>query len=139
MSPTSNGGGASPAWGRELPEGFSVEIRSPDFELTPAIRQYAIQHLATKLAKHARRVQSLIVRFEDANGSKGGEDNVCRVEVLLPREEPLVVEEINHDLRAAVDLAADRIELAVQRDLDRRRGLPRQRGRRIVREAKLLR
>jgi ribosome-associated translation inhibitor RaiA len=119
-------------------DSFSVEIRSPDFPLTDAIRQYAMQHLATKLGKHAHRIGAVVMRFEDANGTKGGEDKVCRVEVLLPRDEPLVVEEINHDLRAAIDLAADRIVLAVERDLDRRRSLPRQRGRKLVRHRKLL-
>ena len=119
-------------------QNFSVEIRSPDFALTDAIRQYAMEHLATKLARHTRRVGSVIMRFEDANGTKGGEDKVCRVEVLLPRDQPVVVEEINHDLRAAIDRAADRILLAVERDLARRRSLPRQRGRKIVRHRKLL-
>jgi ribosome-associated translation inhibitor RaiA len=120
------------------PQDFSLEIRSPDFPLTDAIRQYAIEHLATKLVKHAHRMGGVIVRFEDANGTRGGEDKVCRVEVLLPRDQPLVVEQTNHDLRAAIDLAADRILVAVERDLERRRSLPRQRGRKIVRHRKLL-
>ena len=124
--------------GGEPPNGFPVEIRSPDFEITDAIRQYAMDHLASKLAKHGHRIQTVIVRFGDVNGSKGGADKLCRVEVLIPRQEPLVIEEVTTDLRAAIDLAADRVEKVVQRDLERMRVEPRHRGRKIVRNRKIL-
>jgi putative sigma-54 modulation protein len=116
-----------------------VEIRSPDFPLTPALRTYAMEHLAAKLLKHARRIQSVVVRFEDRNGRKSGVDKVCRVEVLMPRQDPLIVEEVDDDLRAAIDLAADRIDLAVHREVERLRTSTRHRGGRSVRQQKMLR
>lgn len=118
--------------------GLAVEIRSPDFSLTSLLRQYAMEHLAGKLLKHARRIQSVIVRFEDRKGVRDGLEMVCRVEVLIPGQPPLVVEEIEPDLRAAIDLAADRIEEVVQRDLERLRSERRNAGRKIVRHRKLL-
>jgi putative sigma-54 modulation protein len=127
------------AAGEERPLGFEVEMRSPHFDLTPAIRAYTLEHLTSKLAKHARHIQSVIVRFEDANGSRGGVDKVCRVEVLVPHEPPLVVEEVESDLRAAVDLVADRIGKMIEREVERQRKTPRQRGRKLVRASKLLR
>jgi ribosomal subunit interface protein len=118
--------------------GLAVEIRSPDFDLTPLLRQYALEHLAAKLLKHARRIQTVIVRFEDRKAVRDGLDMVCRVEVLIPGQPPLIVEEIEPDLRAAIDLAADRIEEVVQRDLERLRSERRNEGRKIVRYRKLL-
>ena len=122
--------------GGELPVGFELDIRVHGLELTDAIRQYAIDHIATKLATHAHRVQAVIIRLADTNGMKGGEDKLCRVEVLIPGENQLVVEEINQDLRAAMDLASDRIEQVVRRTLERRRALPRQQGHKLVRSRK---
>jgi ribosomal subunit interface protein len=118
--------------------GLAVEIRSPDFDLTSVLRQYALDHLAAKLLKHARRIQSIVVRFEDRRAARDGLDMVCRVEVLIPGQPPLVVEEIESDLRAAIDLAADRIEELVQRDIERPRSERRNAGRKIVRYRKLL-
>jgi ribosome-associated translation inhibitor RaiA len=125
----------------EAPEPFELEIRSPHFALTPALRTYATRHLAYKLQKHGRYLEAVIVRFDDVNGTRGGIDKVCRVEVVtrVAGEPPLVVEEIEQDLRAAIDLAADRVALLLQSELDRRRDTPVQRGRRLVRFLKSLR
>jgi putative sigma-54 modulation protein len=117
---------------------FSVEIRSPHFALTPALKTYAARHLAAKLLKHSGHIQAVIVRFDDVNGTKGGEDKVCRVELLMPGEPARVIEEVNHDLRAAIDLAADRVEMLVEAEIQRRRDEPLERGRRLVRYLKWL-
>jgi ribosome-associated translation inhibitor RaiA len=110
------------------PRGFPVEIRSPSFSITPALRQYALEHLAAKLVKFDGHILGVVVRFEDRNGPRGGPerngprnggDKVCRVEVLLPHIDPIVVEEVDDDLRAAIDIAADRTAESVFRDLKR--------------------
>jgi hypothetical protein len=91
-----------------------------------------MEHLAAKLNKHARRIEAVIVRFEDGNGARGGVDKICRVEVLIPHLDPVIVEEQDQDLRAAIDIAGDRVEEVVCRDLERARGRPRARGRRMT-------
>ena len=124
--------------GGQPPEGFQLDIRAHGFELTDAIRQYAREHVAAKLAKHARSVQAVIIRFDDVNGSKGGQDKCCRVETLLRGLNPIVIEEVDVDLRAAMDRAADRTEKTVGRELERRRVTPRHRGRKLVRAQKVI-
>jgi ribosome-associated translation inhibitor RaiA len=109
--------------------GFPVEIRSADFALTPSMKLHTLMHFTRKLDKHGRRILGVVVRFEDKNGARGGVDKVCRVEVLMPRQPPLVVEEVDTDLYAAVDVAAERIDHAVGRELERARARPRARGR----------
>jgi putative sigma-54 modulation protein len=124
--------------GGEPPYGFQLEVRAHGFPLTDAIRQYAVDHVAAKLAKHARAIQAVIIRCEDVNGPKGGPDKCCRIEALLRRANPVVTEEIDTDLRAAMDRAADRCEVAVARLVERRRALPRQRGHKQVRNGKTI-
>jgi putative sigma-54 modulation protein len=115
---------------------LAVEIRSRGFDLTPALHQYAMDHLAAKLLKHAAHILRVTVRFEDCNGTHGGADKVCRVELMMRRLESIVIEEIDTDLRAAIDLAADRLEIAVERELERMYIAPRHRDRGAARAAK---
>jgi ribosomal subunit interface protein len=112
--------------------GLDLEIRSLAFQLTPSLRAYVAEHLGAKLDKHASHILAVVVRFDDANGARRGVDKVCRVEVLIPGEPPLIVEEVEQDVRAAIDLAADRIEHLVVREIVRRRDGPRQRGHRLA-------
>ena len=100
---------------------LELEIRSLAFDLTPSLRAYTIHHLGAKLDKHAAHILAAVVRFDDVNGARGGVDKICRVEVVIPGEPPLVVEEIEQDLHAAIDLAADRMEHLLVREIGRRR------------------
>jgi ribosome-associated translation inhibitor RaiA len=125
--------------GGEPPRGFQLEVRGHGLPLTDALRRYANDHVALKLAKHARDIQSVVIRCSDVNGTKGGEDKRCEVEVILRRvPRPLVVSVTDHDLRAAMDGAADRAQKVVGRALERKRAAPRLRGRKVVRARKLL-
>jgi ribosomal subunit interface protein len=125
--------------GSEPPEGFQVDIRGHALALTEALRIYATDHIAAKLAKHARALQFVVIRFSDVNGTKGGEDKRCEVEMYVRRERsPIVVADTDHDLRAAMNRAADRAQKALDRVLERRRTTPRQRGGKLVRAGKLL-
>ena len=56
------------------------------------------------------------------------------MEALLAHLEPVNVEEREPDLRAALDVALDRLELAVQRHVERSRSQPR---RKLVRARRL--
>src|SRR4051812_29294075 len=110
--------------GTEPPEGFQLDLRAHGFALTDGLRRYAVDHVAAKLAKHARAIQTVTIRFDDLNGGKGGFDKRCRIEVTVRRGRPIVTEETGHDLRAAMDRAADRSQLAVTRTIVRRRVTP---------------
>jgi ribosomal subunit interface protein len=126
--------------GGEPPEGFLLDVRGHALPLTDAIRTYATEHVAAKLAKHARSIQSVVIRFSDVNGARRGEDKRCEVEIYVRRvPNPLVVAVTDHDLYAAMDAAADRAQRVVGRELERRRATPRQRGHKLVRARKLLR
>ena len=63
--------------GGEPPKGFELDIRGHGFVVTEGLRQYAHDHVAAKLVKHARAIQAVVIRFEDFNGPKRGEDKSC--------------------------------------------------------------
>jgi ribosomal subunit interface protein len=102
------------------------------------LRQYASEHLAAKLAKHSRQIQSVVIRLVDVNGTKGGEDKTCEVEVYVRARPPVVVSATDQDMHAAIDTVADRVQNALSRQLERGRELPRQRGGKVVRARKAL-
>lgn len=102
------------------------------------VRDYVRDRVAARLEKFAGKVLSVLVRFDDPNGHRGGVDCMCQMDALLPGMPPIVVHERTEDLRSAVDLALDSLETAVQRHLERRVDGPRERGRKLIRNRKLL-
>src|SRR3954471_23096365 len=115
--------------GGQPPRGFQLDLRGHGLDLTEGQRRYAAEHVAAKLAKHARWIDAVIIRFEDVNGSRGGVDKCCRIEVVVRGAAPLVVEEVDADLREAMDRGVNLMQTAVSRERARRRQTPRQRGR----------
>lgn len=122
----------------EPPAGFNLDVRAHGLSLTDALKEYASAHLAAKLTKHARQVQSVVIRLLDVNGTKGGEDKTCEVEVHVRAREPVVVSATDHDLHAAIDAAADRVQNALGRELERARALPRRRGHKAAPARKMM-
>jgi len=93
--------------------------------------------LSAKLEKFGRRVMDVVVHVKDMNGGKGGIDKGCHMEAHLAGLEPVNVEERHEDLRAAIDIAVERLAEAVHRHLQRTRTLIRGRGRKLTRSQKL--
>jgi ribosomal subunit interface protein len=104
--------------------------------LPPDVAEYVRDKLSAKLGKFGRRVVDIVVHFKDMNGDKGGIDQGCHMEAHLAGLEPVNVEERHEDLRAAIDIAAERLEEAVHRHLQRTRTV--RRGRKLTRNQKLM-
>ena len=109
---------------------LAFELHSPDIPLPPDVTAYVRDKLSSKLGKFGRRVMEVVVHFKDMNGDRGGIDKGCHMEARFAGLEPVNVEERHEDLRAAIDIAAERLEEAVHRHLQRTRTLRRDRGRR---------
>jgi ribosome-associated translation inhibitor RaiA len=124
--------------GGESPRGFHLDVRARGFDLTPSLRRHAVDHIAAKMAKHARAISNLTVRLEDVNGPKGGIDKRCRVELQIAGVGPVLVDETDQDVYAAMDVAGERLLKVVGQVLDERRSRQRNHGRKLVRHVKLL-
>ena len=77
-----------------------------------------------KLRKCAPSIERVSIRVADANGPRGGVDQVCRINVVLIGLPPVVVEERDASLEAAIDGAITRTERAVRRSVQRKRMKP---------------
>jgi hypothetical protein len=64
------------------------------------------------------------VRVTDANGPRGGADQVCNVKVVLSGLPSVIIERQDTALRVAIDIALRAMEHAVQRSVRRRRMKP---------------
>ena len=116
---------------------FGFEFHSPDRAAPEDVVRYTEDKVAARLQKYGHRLVAVVVHIREVNGTRHGEGTVCHMEARLARLEPVNVEETDDDLREAIDLALDRLEVAVARHVKRARRLPRKEGRRAVRDRKL--
>ena len=112
------------------PKGEKTASRRPDVWTIPLAlrsrldldddqRDTVRARLGRKLENFAGHIERVSVRFEDANGPRGGVDAVCRVKVVLRALPSVVVEERDADALAALTRAAEGAGRAVRRALGR--------------------
>jgi hypothetical protein len=88
-------------------------------DLDDAQRAAVRARLGRKLENFAGHIERVSVRFEDANGPRGGGDAVCRVKVTLRALASVVVEKRDADALVALSRAAEAVGRAVRRALRR--------------------
>ncbi|HEY0712103.1 MAG TPA: HPF/RaiA family ribosome-associated protein [Polyangia bacterium] len=116
---------------------IEFEFHSPDFSPPEAELRYAQEKLETRLKKYGRHVLGVRVHVRDVNGPKGGNGMTCHLEARLAGMEPVNVEEQEHDLRAAIDIAIDRLGVVVGRHLERARDSRMDGGRKLAQDSKV--
>lgn len=96
---------------------MNISIQCRGFSLTEALDSHVQQRLAFTLARAAGRLRRIDVRLSDINGPRGGVDKRCMIEAHLAGRTVVVVEEVQADMYAAIDRAADRVGRTVLRRL----------------------
>ena len=105
---------------------MQVDIRARNIDIDVAFRAHVDRRLRFALGRFGERVSKVTVRFLDANGTRGGIDKQCHMDVALRPSGNVLIEDVDSDLRVVMDRAADRAGRAVARDLQRRRDAGRQ-------------
>jgi ribosome-associated translation inhibitor RaiA len=103
---------------------IAAYIGAPDRDLTAQDRAYIRRKLGRRLGKFAGSIERVSVRLQDANGPRGGVDQVCRIKVVLHGLPSVVFEKRDAALNAAVDGAIAGVGRSVRRTLQRRRTKP---------------
>lgn len=98
-----------------------LEIRSPRLRLGDALRTYVERRMRFALGRTSAALGRVVVRLADVNGPRGGEDKRCRVSLTVHPRTRVVVDELDHDIYAAVDRAAGRAGRAAARAVGRLR------------------
>jgi len=96
-----------------------VELLGGGTHLDDAVRARILEGLGRKLGKYAEQIERSVVRFGDENGSKGGVDKSCLIQVSLSALPNVVVEEHGHTELEAFNRAVSCAERAVRHDIQR--------------------
>ena len=92
-----------------------MEIRTigSGIDAESALGAYVKRRIHFALGRFSSRVERVSVVLSNENGPNGGMGKTCRLRIRLPGFSTVVVEQIDFDVRAAVDRAAERIGRAV--------------------------
>jgi len=101
-----------------------AHIRVLGAEIADRDRETISRKLGRRLGKFASAIERITVRLSDANGPKGGRDQVCQIKIVLSGLPSIVVEERASAFGRAVDAAIDSAGVAVRRSVQRRRMKP---------------
>ena len=108
---------------------MQIEIQARDFNLTHSLRDHIQRRLGFALSARYHHIQRILVRLSDINGPRGGIDKCCQIQMVLPQQADLVIEDTETDMYVAIDRAADRASRTLGRRLTRQRDNSRAFGR----------
>ena len=100
---------------------MQIYIQSHNFPLTRALKGHVERRLGFALSTKNEHIQKVMVRLSDINGPRGGEDKCCRIMIVLPHLQDVVIEDTKANLYCAIDQAADRAGRTVGRRVTRQR------------------
>lgn len=92
-----------------------IDIQARNFSLTEALRGYVVKRINSALTGSNDYIQRIVVRLSDVNGPKGGIDKRCHIQVVIPHQRDVVIDDVESNLYAAVDIAANRAGCTVSR------------------------
>lgn len=102
---------------------MQVDIRSPNFVVSRALRQHARRCLDFAFSRFSPQVDRVVVTLADINGPRGGLDKRCGIRVVGRNGWTIHVMHTEPTAEAAVSHAVARAGRTLARRLDRERGL----------------
>jgi len=100
---------------------MQIEIQARNFSLTEALQRYVLKRINSALISSNDSVQRIIVRLSSVNGLKGGADKRCHIQVVIPHQSDVIIEDVEENMYAAVDNATDRAGRTVTRHVAKHR------------------
>lgn len=107
-----------------------IDVRATNFGLQAGIREYIERRMNMNLDAFDGRVERVDVVLTNLHGRNHVRRLQCRVVAHLRHVADLLVQQVDADLAAAVDLAAGRMKRTVRQQICRQRDLRRRAGRR---------
>ena len=100
---------------------MQIHIQAQGFELTDDLREHTERHLRFALGWADDYLCQVSVRLSDESDPRGSKDQRCWIQIGFPDAPSVVIEDIEADIRVAIDRAADRAGRSVARRLERLR------------------
>ena len=107
---------------------MQIDIQARQFSLTDTLRRHAEWRLRFALTYFDNRIQRVVMRLSDINGTCGGKVKRCHIQAVLKGLPDVVIEDTEADLYIAIDRATDRAGRTIERRLTRQRELARSPG-----------
>lgn len=105
---------------------MQATISGHQFDLTPAIKTFALENLRDSIEKIWNKNGSVLeIHLSDLRGPKGGVDQECRAILQMPDGPKLVITEITTDMRTSIHQARKRLLRRVRKHLSQRTDLSR--------------
>ncbi|MEW5849574.1 MAG: ribosome-associated translation inhibitor RaiA [Myxococcota bacterium] len=98
-----------------------IDIRGHNITITDGLRIHIEQRLAPVLRHYDRYLERIEVRLDDVNGPKGGDDMTCKLVAYTRLGVVVNVSETRTDMYAAIDVATDLLDRAIQKHVGRAR------------------
>jgi hypothetical protein len=96
-----------------------ISIRS-SISLDPSFEDRIRRQLGSRVRHRAGLIERGTVRFEDANGPKGGVDTICRIKLVVRGRPSVVTEKRDTSVGRAFAQAVHAVGIAVGRNRDKR-------------------
>jgi putative sigma-54 modulation protein len=96
-----------------------IDIQAHHLVLETEHREQIQRRASFALSRMSSRISHVDVHLTDVNGPRGGVDTQCRVQVLLDRGEPVVVQDIDRDLTTLINRSLARAGQAVDRRISK--------------------
>jgi len=106
-----------------------VNIKTSGFDLTKGLRAHTEWRLKLALDWARHDLNEVTVRLSDINGPRGGNDKRCQIQIFLPHNRDVVIEDTEADLYVAIDLAVGRASQTLERQLSKQRNFSARRTR----------
>lgn len=116
---------------------MNITLRAQGFELTPAIDQFARDHLRTALSRIGEDVIAVDVYMKDTNGPRGGVDKQVLIRVRMRNRQQIALETAHEDMYAAIIKGVKRTKRAVRRQMRKSRHFEKQRVREFLSDSNL--
>lgn len=110
---------------------MQIHTYTQGFDLTDGLSQHLRRRVDFALGRIGGGVQRVVVRLYDVNGTRGGIDKRCRLQLHLADGGEVVVQDTRSDLYEAIGAAIERAARALKRRSGRLRTLLR-RGKSVI-------
>ena len=100
---------------------MKIDLQARHFSATKALRNHVTRRLGFALSAGAEHIQRVLVKLSADNGPRGSVDKRCQIQLVLPRQPDIVIEDSEANLYVAIDRAANRAGRTLRRRLARHR------------------
>jgi len=100
---------------------MEIEVRATNFGLQAGVKEYIERRLMMSLDPFDGRVGKVEVVVTNLHGRNHVRELQCRVRAQVNHAAVVMIEQIDSDLVAAIDVAASRLKRTVRRCINRRR------------------